>query len=71
MECMCAQTRPRYGVRTHVKSKGKIFSTEKILPRGGLNPPRCIKQDSEPNTLPMSYSGLNMDMNSVLHNFRD
>ena len=29
---------------------------EKIL-RGGLNPWRCIKQDSEPNTLSLSYSG--------------
>ena len=26
-------------------------------PRGGRNPRRCIKQDSEPNTLPTSYSG--------------
>ena len=29
----------------------------KNLPRGGSNPRHCIKQDSEPNTLPMSYSG--------------
>ena len=29
---------------------------ENILPRGGWNPRRCIKQDSEPNTLPTSYS---------------
>ena len=43
------------GDRTHVNSKGKIPSTEKILLRGGTNPRRCIKQDSEPNTLPMSY----------------
>ena len=26
--------------------------SEKILLRGGSNPRRCIKQDSEPNTLP-------------------
>ena len=44
------------GVRTHVDSKGKIRSAGKILPRGGLNPRCCIKQDSQPNTLPMSYS---------------
>ena len=44
------------GVRTHVNSKGKIPSTEKILLRGGSNPWRCIKQDSEPNTLLTSYS---------------
>ena len=30
---------------------------EKILVRGGSNPWRCIKQDSEPNTLPISYLG--------------
>ena len=69
IECMCAQTRPRFilssvrvfswdGVRTHVNSKGKILSTGKILPRGGLNPRRCIKQDSEPNTLLRIYAGL-------------
>ena len=44
-------------VRAHFNSKGKIPSTGKILPRGGSNPRRCIKQDSEPNTLTMSYSG--------------
>ena len=44
------------GVRTHVNPKGKIPSTWKILPRGGSNPWCCIKQDSTPNTLPMSYS---------------
>ena len=43
-------------VRTHVNSKGKIPSTRKILPRGGSNPQRCIKQDSKPNTLPTRYS---------------
>ena len=30
---------------------------EKILLRGGSNPRRCVKQDSEPNTLPTCYSG--------------
>ena len=44
------------GVQTYVISKGEIPSTSKILPRGGSNPQCCIKQDSEPNTLPMSYS---------------
>ena len=43
------------GVRTHANSKGKIPSTRKILLRGP-NLRRCIKQDSEPNTLPKSYS---------------
>ena len=45
-------------VRSHVHSKGKIPSTGKILLRGGSNPRRYIKQDSEPETLPTSYSGL-------------
>ena len=45
------------GVRTLVNSKGKIPSTGKIHLRGGSNPQRYIKQDSEPNTLPTSYSG--------------
>ena len=44
------------GVRTHANSKGKIPSTRKILPRGGSNLQRCIKQDSKPNALSMSYS---------------
>ena len=44
------------GVRAHVNSKGKIPSTGKIIPRGGSNQGHCIKQDSEPNTLPLSYS---------------
>ena len=30
---------------------------KKNLPKGGSNPRRCIKQDSESNTLPTSYSG--------------
>ena len=45
------------GVRTHVNSKGKIPSTGKVVLSGGSYPRRCIKQDSEPNTLPVSYSG--------------
>ena len=45
------------GVRTHVNSKGKIPSTGKTLCRRGWNPWCCIKQDSESNTLPTSYSG--------------
>ena len=44
------------GVRTHVNSKGKIPSGRKILLRGGWSPRRYIKQDSEPNTPPTSYS---------------
>ena len=48
MKCMSAQTRPRFirrifwwdGVWTHVNSKGKIPSTDKV-PRGGSNPWRC------------------------------
>ena len=44
------------GVRTHVNSNGKSPLLEKILPREGSNPQCCIQQDSEPNTLPMSYS---------------
>ena len=33
------------------------MSTGKILPREGSNTRRCVKRDSEPNTLPPSYSG--------------
>ena len=42
-------------VRTHVNSKGKSH-LQKIFFRGISNPGRCTKQDSEPNTLPTSYS---------------
>ena len=38
------------GVRTHVNSKGKKSLYRKL--RGGSNPRRSIRQDSEPNTLP-------------------
>ena len=51
------------GVRTHANSMGKIISTGKILPRGGLNPQCCIKQDSKPNTLPISYSSRLLEYN--------
>ena len=44
------------GVRTNVNSKGINPFTGKILLRGS-NPRRCVKHDSEPNTLPTSYSG--------------
>ena len=37
--------------------KEKIPSAGKNIPREGWNPRRCIKQDSEPNTLPTSYPG--------------
>ena len=30
-------------------------TTSQLLPRGGWNPRHCIKQDSQPNTLPVSY----------------
>ena len=57
-KCMCAQNGPWLGngVRTHVNPKGKIPSTRKKFPRGGSNAWHCIKQASEPNTLPTSYS---------------
>ena len=65
MECMCHRLDHGLyshlkefkgnGVRTHVDSKENIPSTRKILPRGGWNPRGCMKQDSEPNTLPTSY----------------
>ena len=60
IECMCAQTRPRFilssdivlgnGVKTNVNSKGKIPSDSEVGSES--NPRRYIKQDSEPNTLP-------------------
>ena len=39
-----------FWVRKHVNSKKKNLFFQK--PWGGLNPQRCIIQDSEPNTLP-------------------
>ena len=46
------------GVRHHANSKEKnLLYRKKIHLRGGPNPGRCIKQDSQPNTLPTSYSG--------------
>ena len=67
MECMCAQSRPllilsservfaEWSQNPMLTPKDKITSTGKILLRGGWNPRCCIKQDSEPNTLPMSYT---------------
>ena len=44
------------GVRTHVNSRGKIPSTWIFFLRGGSNLWHCIRQDSEPNTLPTGYS---------------
>ena len=55
------------GVRTHANSKGKIPSTGKNFLRGGLNPWRCIKQDSEPTTLPTSYCGPSNDVWICVH----
>ena len=46
------------GVRTRVNSKWKMPSTGRIFLRGGSNPRPCIKQHSEPNALPIRYSGL-------------
>ena len=43
---------PKEFLGTHVNCKGKIHSTGKIFLRGELNLHQCIKQDSEPNTLP-------------------
>ena len=52
-------TRKSFGewIQNNVNSKGKMPSTGKILPRGGFNPRCYIKQDSQPKTLPVSYSG--------------
>ena len=60
MKCMCAQTRPWFivsskefwgnGVRTHVNCKEGNPLYWRF--RGGSKPRRCIRQDSEPNTLP-------------------
>ena len=52
---------------THVNSKEKIPSTRKSLLRvRGSNPWRCIKQDSEPSTLPTSYYGSASEVNLFL-----
>ena len=65
---MCAQTRPRFILSSErvlgewgqnpclLQVENPLY--QKILPRGGSNLRHCIKQDSEPNTLPMSYSAL-------------
>ena len=61
MECMSAQTRPRFLLSSErilggMESEPMLIPTEKNpfyrRPRGGWNPRRCIRQDSEPNTLP-------------------
>ena len=63
MECTCAQPQFIFSSKNFggmelelIISKGKILSTRTILLRGP-KPQCCIKQDSEPNTLPTSYSG--------------
>ena len=68
MECMCAQTKPRFILSSErvlgewsqnpcqLQGKNPLYR-RKVLLSGGSYPRRCIKQDSEPNTLPMSYSG--------------
>ena len=71
MECMCAQTRPRFtlsservlgnGVRTHVNSKGNIPLYWML--RAGSNPRHCFTQDSEPNTLPIELIRPGWDLN--------
>ena len=45
------------GVKTHVNSRGKIPSTRRNLVIRGSNPQGCIKQDSDPDTLSIAYSG--------------
>ena len=63
MKCMCAHTRPQFilssercslgmGSEPMLTPREKLPLPEIILLRGGLNPRRCIKQDSKPNTLP-------------------
>ena len=62
---LCLYSHPKEfwgnGVRTHGNSKGKVPSTGNIFLRGGPNQWCCIKQDSQPNTLPTElfrpYSG--------------
>ena len=52
---LCSHPKEFWGnkVRTLVNSKGKIPFAWRILLRGGSNPRCCIKQDSEPSTLPI------------------
>ena len=68
MECMCTQTRRRFILSSErvfgrmesepmLTPREKFPLPEKNLPRGGSNRRRCIKQDSEPNTLATSYPG--------------
>ena len=44
--------RKSFVVRNRVNTNGQIPSTGNCLSRGGSNPRRCIKQDSEPDALP-------------------
>ena len=74
---MCAQTRPQFILSRlssqrvfgewsqNLRPREKSPLPKIILPRGGSNPQRCIKQDSEPNTLPTSYNGLKNDLNTA------
>ena len=60
---MCAQTRPRLIRKSFcgMESEPMLIqgnpSTGRIILRGEWNPWHCIKQDTEPNKLPRSYSG--------------
>ena len=74
MECVCIQTRPRFYTHPKegfcLEGGGRGESEPTLTPKdesplplvkknsGGSNQRLCIKQDSEPNTLPTSYSGL-------------
>ena len=60
MECMCAQTRPRFTLsservlREWSQNPCELQGEDPLYQRfrGGWNPRRCIMQDREPNTLP-------------------
>ena len=69
MECMCAQTTPQFILSServlgewsqnscYLQGKNPLY-LEKIPLRGGWNPRRCIKHDSQSHTLSKGYSGL-------------
>ena len=40
----------------HQARQSAQHTTSQLFPRGGWDPGHCIKQDSQPNTLPASYS---------------
>ena len=83
MECICAQSRPRFILSFERVLRewsqnpglllGKIPSTGKDLLSGGSNSRRCIKQDSKPNALPTSYFGPQLALSQfyvwVIRNF--